>query len=121
MIKKTVPDILIVIDALAARNLKRLNKTIQISNTGIDPGSGVGNHRKAINKKTMGIPVIAIGVPTVVDAATMIYDALDNEMSDGIYKKYCRMYVTSKDVDAIVNRVSYTISEALNKCMGNII
>ena len=121
IVKKTEPDILIVIDSLAARSITRLNSTIQIANTGIEPGSGVGNNRMAINKKTMGIPVIAIGVPTVVDAAKMIYDALDDEMSDEMYKKYCRMYVTSKDVDAIVNRVSYTISEALNKCMGNII
>ena len=83
-----------------------------------------GNNRQAITKKSMGIPVIAIGVPTVVDASTLIYDSVKrNNVEDPVQisDEYKLMYVTSKDVDAIVNRVSYTISEALNKCMGNII
>lgn len=78
MVAETKPDILLVIDALAARNSKRLNRTIQIADTGINPGSGVGNHRNAITEKTVGIPVIAIGVPTVVDAATIVGDTMDN-------------------------------------------
>ncbi len=68
------PKLLIVIDALAARTISRLNKTIQITNTGIHPGSGVGNNRKELNTKNLGIPVIAIGIPTVVDAATIVTD-----------------------------------------------
>ena len=64
VIEETQPDLLIVVDALAARSTKRLNRTIQITDTGINPGSGVGNHRNAINSETMGIPVISIGVPT---------------------------------------------------------
>lgn len=119
IVKKTEPDILIVIDSLAARSITRLNSTIQIANTGIEPGSGVGNNRMAINKKTMGIPVIAIGVPTVVDAATLIYDAVNGEMEDEYYNAYRQMYVTTKDIDAIINRLSYTISEAINMCMSN--
>lgn len=118
VVKKTEPDILIVIDSLAARNLNRLTSTIQISSAGIEPGSGVGNHRNAINHKTMGIPVIAIGVPTVVDAATLIFDAI-NPKEEWNPDKYRSMYVTSKDIDAIVNRISYTISEAINSCMCN--
>ena len=71
VVKETKPDMILVIDALAARSSKRLNRTIQISDAGIHPGAGVGNHRSVITKETMGIPVIAIGVPTVVDAATI--------------------------------------------------
>lgn len=119
IVKKTEPDVLLVIDSLAARSISRLTSTIQIANTGIEPGSGVGNHRTAINKKTMGVPVIAIGIPTVVDAATLIYDATDSEMEDEYYDIYRRMYVTTKDIDAIINRVSYTVSEAINMCMSN--
>ena len=72
IVNETTPDLIMVIDALAARSTKRLNRTIQISDAGIYPGAGVGNHRSEITKDTMGIPVIAIGVPTVVDAATIV-------------------------------------------------
>ena len=80
VVEKTKPDVVIVIDALAARSTRRLNRTIQISNTGIHPGSGVGNHRNAITEETLGVPVIAIGVPTVVDAATIVGDAFEKLM-----------------------------------------
>ena len=121
IIKKTKPDLLLVIDALAARNIDRLNSTIQISDTGIWPGSGVGNNRMAIDKKNMGIPVISIGVPTVVDAATLVYDAIkkiNTNDSANVALDFKQMFVTSKDVDAIVKRLSYTISEGINICMG---
>lgn len=78
IVQETSPDLIMVIDALAARSTKRLNRTIQISDAGIHPGAGVGNHRSAITKDTMGIPVIAIGVPTVVDAATIVNDTMEN-------------------------------------------
>ena len=71
------PDVLIVIDALAARNSSRLCRTIQLTNTGIHPGSGVGNSRKEISEDTLGLPVIAIGIPTVVDGPVLIADAID--------------------------------------------
>lgn len=76
MIKKIEVDFIIVIDALATNSIKRINKTIQITDTGIRPGSGVGNRRKELSAKTLGIPVIAIGVPTVVDATTITVDAI---------------------------------------------
>ncbi len=76
IVKEIKPDFLIVIDALASQSLDRLNKTIQLSNTGIHPGSGVGNKRKEISFQTIGIPVIAIGVPTVVDALTIVSDTI---------------------------------------------
>ncbi|MBQ9700452.1 MAG: GPR endopeptidase [Lachnospiraceae bacterium] len=77
IVKQIQPDAVIAIDALAARNTKRLNTTIQLADTGIHPGSGVGNHRQGLNKETLGIPVIAIGIPTVIDAATIVSDAMD--------------------------------------------
>ena len=77
-VRETRPDVLVVIDALAARSVKRLNKTIQITNTGIAPGAGVGNRRFGIDAEAMGIPVIAIGIPTVIDAATIVNDTVGN-------------------------------------------
>lgn len=128
VVKETKPDVLIVIDALAARSTKRLNRTIQITNTGIQPGSGVGNHRNAMTEESLGVPVVAIGVPTVVDAATIVGDALakmvsskkelDNWRSMERYRtafaELNNMYMTGKDIDAMVKRVSYTLSEGIN-------
>ena len=76
VVAEVKPDVVIAIDALAARSTKRLNRTIQITDTGINPGSGVGNHRDGLNAETLGIPVIGIGIPTVVDAATIVHDAM---------------------------------------------
>lgn len=142
IVKETHPDMIIVIDALAARSTRRLNRTIQISDAGIHPGAGVGNHRSEITKDAMGIPVLAIGVPTVVDAATIVNDTMENfiaalETSETLKgvgvvlqgynsaEKYelvkeliaphlNGMFVTPKDIDDTVRRISYTISEALN-------
>ena len=76
-IRETNPDLLIVVDALAARSVSRLNKTIQMTNTGIAPGAGIGNQRFGIDEETMGVPVIAIGIPTVIDAATIVNDTME--------------------------------------------
>ncbi|MGN1165727.1 MAG: GPR endopeptidase [Lachnospiraceae bacterium] len=142
VVEETKPDLLVVIDALAARSSRRLNCTIQIADTGINPGSGVGNHRNAITEKTVGVPVIAIGVPTVVDAATIVNDTMENliqalETSETLKgvgvvlqgynaaEKYelikelisphlNGLFVTPKDIDETVKRISFTISEALN-------
>ena len=123
VISQTQPDTVVVIDALAARSIKRLNRTIQISDAGIHPGSGVGNNRCKINQDTVGVPVIAIGVPTVVDAATIVCDALEQTGLEGEQMQLFRetispglhtMFVTPKDIDETVKRISYTISEGLN-------
>lgn len=127
VIKETAPDIVIVIDALAARNTRRLNRTVQITDTGIHPGSGVGNHRNAITRESLGIPVIAIGIPMVVDAGTIVSDALEklSEEYDGgkASLDYFRnsadtqlhnMYVTAKNIDETTKRLSFTLSEAIN-------
>ena len=128
VVAETKPDLVLVIDALAARSTRRLNRTVQITNTGIHPGSGVGNHRNALTKESLGVPVIAIGVPTVVDAATIVTDALDKirkEVSETAHEKFPdipggslgelnNMYVTCKDIDETVKRLSFMLSEALN-------
>lgn len=145
VVEEAKPDMVIAIDALAARNAKRLNRTIQIANTGIHPGSGVGNQRHAINEESLGVPVIAIGVPTVVDAATIVGDAMENLLTalegntqiSGLAKAFQEfdasdrralvlevlspnlngMFVTPKDIDETIRHISYTISEALHMAM----
>lgn len=112
IIHETKPQLVIAIDALAARSVKRLGRTIQLADTGINPGSGVGNHRKGLNEETLGVPVIAIGVPTVVDAATIVYDVCQD--ADKIPNGIVGMFVTPKNIDETVKNLSYTISEALN-------
>lgn len=128
VVAEAKPDALIVVDALAARSTRRLNRTIQITNTGIQPGSGVGNHRNALTEETLGLPVIAIGVPTVVDAATIVNDALERiatnkkeldtwrnmERYHVAFSELNNMYMTGKDIDAMIKRVSYTLSEGIN-------
>ncbi|MEG0804893.1 MAG: GPR endopeptidase [Lachnospiraceae bacterium] len=119
VVAETHPALVIVIDALAARSIKRLNRTIQISDTGIHPGSGVGNHRNAINHLTLGVPVICIGIPTVVDAATIVCDSLtdsgvgdlcDRVLTPGLNT----LFVTPKNVDESIDRLSFTLSEGIN-------
>lgn len=126
IVKETFPDVVVVVDALASRSPKRLNRTIQISNTGIHPGSGVGNHRNAIDEAALGVPVIALGVPTVVDAASIVMDAMEKmhkELNETAFlqakdsvvlSQLHNMYVTAKDIDSTIKRVSYTLAEALN-------
>lgn len=142
VVEETKPSLVIAIDALAARSTKRLSRTIQVTDTGINPGSGVGNHRHALTRETLGVPVIAIGIPTVVDAATIVNDTMENlieamEQSDHMKgfgntwrefdssEKYQLirelisphlngMFVTPKDIDDTIKRISFTVSEALN-------
>ena len=112
VVQEISPDLLIVIDALAARSTRRLCRTIQLTDTGIQPGSGVGNHRAALTKETLGIPVIAIGVPTVVEAAAIIYDAQGN--CEQMPPHLNGMFVTPKNIDELIKQLSFTLSEALN-------
>lgn len=127
VINETRPDVVIAVDALAARSTKRLNRTIQITDTGIIPGSGVGNHRNGLTKETLGVMVIGIGVPTVVDAATIVQDSMEKllqTLEEKEKKEFLEemippalysMFVTPKDVDETMKRLSYTISEGLNR------
>lgn len=140
VVKETGPDVVITVDALAARNAKRLGRTIQLTDTGITPGSGVGNHRNALNEKSVGVPVISLGVPTVVDAATIVSDAMSSlveamsisnieKLDEKERQELARellspqlngMFVTPKDIDDSIKRLSFLISEGINiALLGN--
>ncbi len=122
LVKETMPDAVIAIDALASRDIKKLGKIIQISDTGIVPGSGVGNRRHELSEKTLGVPVIAIGVPTVVDALTLAANILGTakdkkEIQNA--EEFENMFVTPKDCDKIVaftaKVIGYSINMAFNE------
>ena len=146
IVDRIKPDRVIAIDALASRKMERVNTTIQISTAGISPGGGVGNKRKALNKEYLGVDVIAIGVPTVVDAATLTSDVLDMAIdnlinqSDGVGDFYSmlkqlkeeekynlikesldpydkNLIVTPKDIDDTIENLSIIISEGLNRSL----
>ena len=136
------PDIVIAIDSLAARNVRRITTTIQISDTGITPGAGIGNQRKGLNKESLGKKVIAIGVPMVVSGATIVNDTMEklisilsktnNHSVANLFQDYTnaekyqlfeellseeteQMFVTPKDVDEIIENLSTTIAHGLNE------
>ena len=140
------PDRVVAIDALASRKMDRVNSTIQISTAGISPGGGVGNKRKALNKDYLGVDVIAIGVPTVVDAATLTSDAIDMAINnlmeqskegevfynmlhklqeeekyqlirDSLDPYDKNLIVTPKDIDETIENLAIIISEGLNKSL----
>lgn len=145
IIQETKPDLLIVVDALAARSIHRLGTTIQLTDTGIHPGSGVGNHRQSLTKESLGIPVLAVGVPTVVGAAAIVYDTVDamtgalkknratqelGSYVDGLdpeeqyllirellAPEFGNLYVTPPDMDERIRNLSYTISEAIHEAV----
>lgn len=126
IVKKVRPTALIVIDALASRRISRLGCTLQISDTGIAPGAGVRNHRKKINEETVGIPVIALGVPTVVDAVTLVSDLLDvddektsRQLSEMLSPDNRKMVVTPKEIDLLIDRASRLLSLSLNVALQN--
>ena len=134
-VTKTIkPDTLIVIDSLASMSMSRIGKTIQLGNTGITPGAGIGNKRKALNKESLGIDVIAVGVPTVVDMATITNEAIDkvNEINNtnittlsseeryGIIVNalHTENYiVTPKEIDAIIDKISEIIASGVNEAL----
>ena len=113
--ERVKPSAVIVVDALAARSLNRVCSTIQAADTGIIPGSGVGNRRMALNRETMGVPVISLGVPTVVDAATMALDLLrDSGCRPPDSLGGGNLFVTPKDVDLRVRDLAKIIGYGIN-------
>lgn len=123
LVEKAQPDLIFVIDALAARKTSRVNATIQISDTGIVPGSGVGNRRMEISRETLGVPVISLGVPTVVDAFTLAKDLLEDaeggELEEEVLQSVARscgadMMVTPKNIDIAIDRMSLALATGLN-------
>ena len=132
IVSETKPDVVVAIDALAARSVRRLSRTIQITDTGIHPGSGVGNHRNGLTEENLQVKVIGIGVPTVVDAATIVHDSMAHlldALEEAEQKEFLEemiapnlysMFVTPKDVDETVKYLSFTISEGLNIAFSEI-
>lgn len=145
IISETHPQAILVVDALAARSVRRVGVTIQLSDTGIHPGSGVGNHRNSLTEESLGVPVFALGVPTVVGAAAIVHDTvgimvnvLKQEDRTGQYGEYMEkmkpdeqyelireilepefgpMYVTPHNIDEQVETLSFTISEAIHEAL----
>ena len=145
LIREIKPDLVIAIDALAARSIRRLGTTIQLTDTGIHPGSGVGNHRHSLTKETLGIPVLAVGVPTVVGAAAIVHDTIsaltgvlaseeatkntgkwiENMNPEDQYRmirellepEFGSLYVTPPDIDQRVKQLSFTISEGIHRAV----
>ena len=148
IIRETKPDLVVAVDALAARSVRRLGTTIQLTDTGIHPGSGVGNHRHGLTKKSLGIPVIALGVPTVVGAAAIAQDTVGavsaalergrktrgvgawlEQMGEEEQYQLIRevlepelgqLYVTPPDIDETVKRLSFIISEGIHRAFYGI-
>lgn len=141
IVEKTHPKLLLVIDNLASRSIERISKTIQIADTGIVPGAGVGNTRKEISKNTLGIPVIALGVPSVVESAVMVNDCLDlfieklqdeaksndylnklkqqdnyEEIKEALLPKEYNMIVTPKEIDDLVENMSKIVASRNKSC-----
>ncbi|MDI9259348.1 GPR endopeptidase [Alicyclobacillus sendaiensis] len=142
VVERLKPDVVLAVDALAARSLERLHRTIQLSDAGIQPGAGVGNHRKAIDQETLGVPVLAIGVPTVVDAATIASDAIElvfrelgrqvpgnaaNRLLDQLTSQEKwqlvrevlepvdqNLVVAPKEVDEFMENVAYLLAKSMN-------
>lgn len=109
VVKKINPQAVIAVDALASQSITRLFRTVQLCNTGISPGSGVKNSRRELSEKTLGVPVIAVGVPTVVDALTLAF-----EITEEIPKNDTDMIVTPKDADLLCHRISEILAHSLN-------
>ncbi len=103
---KVKPNLIIVVDALAAADIRRISTTIQLTDTGIQPGAGVGNNRKTLNRETTGVKVIAIGVPTVIDASTISKVEIPEELSP--------LMVTTKDIDLVIERTAKTVANGIN-------
>ena len=130
IVQRIKPQFLLVIDALASRDTERMGSTVQIANTGINPGSGIGNRRLGLTQQILGVPVIALGVPTVVEAKTIIHDALDQvsglrnmpsdqgarkEVINRVLSPYFRdLIVTPKEIDILIQDISRVLAGAIN-------
>lgn len=132
IVREIHPELVIVIDALAARSTERLNRTVQMTDSGISPGAGVGNFRSEISKKVLGVPVIAIGVPTVIDAATIVNDRMERALQKNgltvteiesflrlLTEEKDRYFVTPKDVDEAVRRIGDVIAKGIDRAFGH--
>lgn len=135
IVEKIQPNLVVVVDALAAKDMNRISRTIQISNTGITPGSGVKNNRFSITSESLGVPVIAIGVPTVVGVPTIVNEAIEyvadkfedvksplknkNYMQDILENKDFDFMVTPNDIDDIISNLSRLVADGINTALQN--
>lgn len=120
IVKSIKPDFLIVIDALSSTSINHINKLIQITDSAIEPGSGVGNIRKEISKNNLGTDVIVIGVPTVVNLHTIVKDFLDEyDIDDVLNKKGNNFLVTPKEIDFTIDKFSKIIAKSINNTLHN--
>lgn len=117
IVREVSPAAVITVDALASRRLSRLGCTVQICDTGVTPGSGVGNARAEISEKTVGVPVIAMGVPTVVDAVTLACDLVGENAKDKIDSASERMMVTPREIDLLIEHSSKLVAAAINSAL----
>ena len=142
IVENTHPKLLIVIDALASRSIERISSTVQISDTGIVPGAGVGNTRKEISQNTLGIPVVAIGIPTVVETAVLVNDSLDlfitklqdeaksndylnqlkeednyEEIKEALVPQDYNLIVTPKEIDGLIDNMSKIVATGINQAI----
>lgn len=116
VVERLHPDVVIAVDSLAAREAARLARTIQLSDTGISPGAGVGNRRAAFDRDYIGVPVIAVGVPTVVDTATLVHDALaGQDIREETLASLSGLFVSPKEIDVIAENVGKIIGYAINR------
>ncbi len=111
------PSAVIAIDALAARSLSRLGCTVQLSDTGIAPGSGVGNNRRALSRDTLGVPVIGMGIPTVVDAETIARDFAGDADNESLTPRGCAMMVTPREVDLMIVRAARLLAMTVHAAL----
>lgn len=118
VVNEQKPSLIIAVDAYAAHGISRLANTVQLSDTGLIPGGGVGNRRSAIDEQALGVPVIAIGVPTVVDAAALAADMLDMADEGAVSEKLGthagELVVTPKNIDLIIDRAAKTVANGIN-------
>lgn len=124
-VKTSTPDLVIAVDALVARSCERLASVIQISDSGIRPGSGIGNMRSEISERSLGVPVISIGVPTVVNSSTLVCDVLHSagiEEIDGEIEKVLEsgrsFFVTPKESDVMTKKIAIIIAESIEKAFS---
>ena len=119
------PKLVIAIDSLCSKNIDRINKSIQISDTGIIPGGGVGNRQEELSKETLGVPVIGVGIPTVLDAATIVIDTLkvceidvsEDVIVDKMMLNDFNFIVTPKEIDSLIENMTIIVSEGINMCI----
>lgn len=125
LLKSFPADAVLVFDALAARSLSRVGKTVQIADSGIEPGSGIGNRRRALSLRTLGVPVVSVGVPTVTDTATLVSDTLVSLMGEALPESVGKLlseaeksFVSPDDCDRVTEEISKILADTVNRRLG---